>query len=132
MSGFFIFEIKSNKMDKIFNFLKERFSVMSDTMDMIFGVFSETDVRLLKNIISQIFSKYSKSYNILNIKRCLKLNNPQQKHQSGRVEAVKLHVSNRTLQELFRMALIKSLAFVVFEILSNLVSMQNFLNATNY
>ena len=48
MSGFFIFEIKSNKMDKIFNFLKERFSVMSDTMDMIFGVFSEADVRLLK------------------------------------------------------------------------------------
>ena len=76
MSGFFIFEIKSNEMDKIFNFLKERFSVMSDTMDMIFGVFSETDVRLLKNIISQFFSKYSKSYNILNIKRCLKLNDP--------------------------------------------------------
>ena len=49
---------------------------MSDTMDMIFGVFSETDVRLLKNIISQFFSKYSKSYNILNIKRCLKLKDP--------------------------------------------------------
>ena len=44
---------------------------------------------------------------------------------TGRVEAVKLHVSNRTLQELFRMALIKSVAFVVFEILSNLVSKQN-------
>ena len=131
MSGFFIFEIKRAKMDKIFNFLKDRFSVMSSPMDMIFGVFSETNVRLLKNIITQFFSKYSKSYNILNIKRCLKLNNPQQKHQSGRVEAVKLHVSNRTLQELFRMALIKSLAFVVFEILSNLVSMQNFLNANN-
>ena len=29
------------------------------------------------------------------------------------------------------MVLIKSLAFVVFEILSNLVSMQNFLNANN-
>ena len=131
MSGFFIFEIKRAKMDKIFNFLKDRFSVMSSPMDMIFGVFSETNVRLLKNIITQFFSKYSKSYNILNIKRCLKLNNPQQKHQSGRVEAVKLHVSNRTLQELFRMALIKSVAFVVFEILSNLVSKQNFLNANN-
>ena len=63
-------------MDKIFNFLKDRFSVMSGPMDMIFGVFSETNVRLLKNIILQFFSKYSKSYNILNIKRCLKLKDP--------------------------------------------------------
>ena len=46
------------------------------------------------------------------------------------VEAVKLHVSNRTLQDLFKMALIKFLAFVVFEILQNLVSTQNFLNAS--
>ena len=43
MSGFFIFEIKHAKMDKIFNFLKDRFSVMSDPMDVIFGMFSETN-----------------------------------------------------------------------------------------
>ena len=49
----------------------------------------------------------------------------------GRVEDIKLHVSNRNLQELFRMALIKSVAFVVFEILLNLISMQNVLNANN-
>ena len=36
-------------------------------------------------------------------------------------------LSNRTLQELFRMALIKSVAFVLFEISSNLVSMQKIL-----
>ena len=76
MPNFFIFEIKRAKMDKIFNFLKDHFSVMSSPMDMIFGMFSDTKVRLLKNIISQFFSKYSKSYNILNIKRCLKLNGP--------------------------------------------------------
>ena len=74
MSGFFIFEIKRAKMDKTFNFLKDRFYVMSRPVDMIFGAFSETDVRLLKNIFSQVLSKYSQSYNILNIKRCLKLN----------------------------------------------------------
>ena len=51
-------------MDKIFNFLKDRFSVMSGPVDMIFGVFSETDVRLLKIIVMQFFSKYSKGYNI--------------------------------------------------------------------
>ena len=71
-----IFEIKSAKMDKIFNFLKDRFSVKSSPMDMIFGAFPVTNVRLLKNIITQFFLKYSKSYNILNIKKCLKLNSP--------------------------------------------------------
>ena len=74
MSGFFIFEIKRAKMG-IFNYLKDRFSVMSDPMDMIFGVFSETDVRLLKNIISQFFSKYSKSYNI-KYQKVLKTHSP--------------------------------------------------------
>ena len=49
----------------------------------------------------------------------------------GRLEVVNLHVSNRTLQKLFRMVLIKSVAFVVFETLRNLVSMKNFLNANN-
>ena len=39
MSDFFIIEIKRTKMDKIFNFLKDRFSVMSGPMDMIFGDF---------------------------------------------------------------------------------------------
>ena len=76
VSDFFIFEIKRAKMDKIFNYLKDRFSVMRGLMDMIFGVFSETNVRPLKNIFSQSFLKYSKSYNILNIKRWLKLNGP--------------------------------------------------------
>ena len=61
MSRFFIFDIKRAKMDQIFNFLKDRFSVMSVPMDMIFGVFSETDVKLLKIITSQCFSKYTKS-----------------------------------------------------------------------
>ena len=76
MSGFFIFEIKCTKMDKIFNFLKVRFSVISGPMDLIFGVFSEIDVRLVKNINSQFISKYSMGYNILSIKRCLKPNGP--------------------------------------------------------
>ena len=47
------------------------------------------------------------------------------------VKTIKLHVSNRNLQELFRIAMIKSVPFVVFEILRNLLSMQNFLNANN-
>ena len=76
MSAVFIFEIKGAKKDKIFNFLKGRFSVMRGPMDMTFGVFSETYVRLLTSITSQFFSRYSKSYNNLNVKSCLKLNGP--------------------------------------------------------
>ena len=57
MSAVFIFEIKGAKKDKIFNFLKGRFSVMGGLMDMIFGVFSETYVRLLTSITSQFLSR---------------------------------------------------------------------------
>ena len=75
MSAIFIFEIKGAKKDKIFNFLSNRFSVMGGPMDMILGLFSEIYVRLLKSIISQFFSKYSRSYKSLNVKSYLKLNN---------------------------------------------------------
>ena len=76
MPTFFIFDIKRAKMDRIFNFLMDRFSVMRGLMDMIFGVFSKANVKILKYITSQFFSKYSKSYNILNVKSCLKPNDP--------------------------------------------------------
>ena len=42
-------------MDKNFNFLKGCFSVMGGPMNMIFGMFLETNVRLLKREISQSF-----------------------------------------------------------------------------
>ena len=76
MSVLFIFEIKGPKKDNIFNFLKGNFSLMRGPMNMIFGVFSETYVRLLTSITLQFFSRYSKSYNNLNVKKCLKLNGP--------------------------------------------------------
>ena len=76
MSAIFIFEIKSDKEDKIFNFLKGGFFVMRSPGDRIFGVFSETYVRLLTSITWQFFSTHSKSYNNLNVKKCLKLNGP--------------------------------------------------------
>ena len=69
MSTIFVLEIKGAKNNKIFNFLNDRFSVMVGPVDMVFGVFSESIGRLLKIIIL----KYSKSYNILNPKSCLKL-----------------------------------------------------------
>ena len=76
MSVVFIFEIKDAKKNKIFNFSKGHFSVMGDPMDMIFALFSEIYVRLLKSITSQFFSRYSKSYINLNVKSCLILNSP--------------------------------------------------------
>ena len=75
MSAVFIFEIKGAKKDKVFNFLKGSFFVMGGPMDITFGMFSETYVRLLKSITS-FFSRYSRSYNNLNVKSCLKLNGP--------------------------------------------------------
>ena len=56
MSAVFIFEIKSTKKDKIFNFLKSCFAVMGSPIDMIFSV---NYVRLLKSITSDFFSRYS-------------------------------------------------------------------------
>ena len=76
MSAVFIFEIKDAKKDKILNFLKGPFLSNGGPMDMIFDVFSETYVKLLKSITSKLFSRYSKSYNSLNVKSCLKLNGP--------------------------------------------------------
>ena len=55
MSSVFIFEIKDAKKDKVFNFLKGSLSVMRDPMGMIFGVFSESYVRLLTSISLQFF-----------------------------------------------------------------------------
>ena len=48
MSTVVIFEIKGAKKDKIFNFLKDCFSVIGGPMDVIFGLFSDTYVRLTK------------------------------------------------------------------------------------
>ena len=73
MPTIFVLEIKGAKNNKIFNFLNDHFSVIGCPMNMIFGLFPETIVRILKSIISQFFSKYTKSYNILNAKSCLKL-----------------------------------------------------------
>ena len=55
MSAVFISEIKDTKKGKICNFLEGRFSIIGGPMDMIFGMFPETYVRLLKNRTSQFF-----------------------------------------------------------------------------
>ena len=50
MSAVFIFEIKGVKKEKKISFLKGSFYVMRSPMDMIFGMFLETYVRLLTSI----------------------------------------------------------------------------------
>ena len=77
-----IFETKGAKKDKIFNFLKARFSVMVGPMNVVFSLFSETYVRLLKSITSEFFSRYSKMYNNLNVKSCFKTQRPLTKRQA--------------------------------------------------
>ena len=60
MSTVFIFEIKDDKKDKIFNFLKGCFFVMGAPMDMIFGLSSDIYARLSKSITSQVFQDIAK------------------------------------------------------------------------
>ena len=56
---------------------------MGGLMDMIFRALLETYVRLLKSIISQFFSKYSKSYNNLNVTKLLKTQGPLTKRRAA-------------------------------------------------
>ena len=51
--------------------------------------------------------------------------------KTGSIGTAKLYVSDTTLQVLSRMVLINFVAFLVFKVLYNLVSMQNLLNANN-
>ena len=68
ISNIFIFEIKGAEKNKIFNFIKGSISVVRGPVDMTFGIFSETYVRLLTSITSQVFfSRYSKTDNNLNV-----------------------------------------------------------------
>ena len=51
--------------------------------------------------------------------------------KTGRVGAAKLYFPNTTLRVLSRTVLMNFVAFVVFKILRNLISMQNNLNSNN-
>ena len=86
-----------------------------------------TSVGFLKSMVLQIFPKYSQLCQF----KCQKVeqNSAAFKKQMGGLSFFYLDVTCRTLQELFRMALVKFMTFVVLKILDDLVSMQNSLNA---
>ena len=94
LSAVFIFEIKAPKRTKFLIF-KGPFLRNGWPMDMIFDVFSETYVRLLKSITLEFYPRYNKSYNNLNVKSCLKVNGLNKK--TSHVGAAKLYVTNTTL-----------------------------------
>ena len=75
-----------------------------------------TTVGFLKSVVSQLFAKYSQSYVNLNIKKKSKIQLPL-KRRRGCFSVFYLNVTCRTLQELFRMALVKFVEFVVLKIL---------------
>ena len=80
MSAFFIFEINKKRQNgQNFQFFKGLFLRNEWPHRYDCRCVSETNVRLLKNITSKFFSKYSKSYTILNVKSCIKLNGPYQR-----------------------------------------------------
>ena len=61
-------------MDKFLNFLNSRYSVMDGPMDMRAGVFWDILMSFLKNITLQNWRKYSKTYDILNMKSSSEFN----------------------------------------------------------
>ena len=74
---------------------------MGGPMDVIFGMLLETYLKLLKSIILQFFSKYSKSYDNLSVKKCLKLNNQLKKRWtiSGPPNYMELRELNKSFLE---------------------------------
>ena len=122
MSAIFSLEKEPTKKHKFFIFLKGCYFVMGSPIDMNVDVFWETSVGFLKSVVLQLFPKYSQSYVNLNVKSRAKFNC---------LNCFYLNVTYITLEELFRMALVKFVTFVVLKILDNLVSMQNSLNANN-
>ena len=72
MSVIFIFEIKGAKKDKMFNFLTGSFSVMRGPIDMIFWrIFRHLCEVSNKYNFARFFSRHGKTYNNLNVKKCL-------------------------------------------------------------
>ena len=59
-----------------FILLKGRYFVMGGSIDMNFGVFSETSAGFLKSVVLQLFPNYCQSYANLNVKSRSKFNSP--------------------------------------------------------
>ena len=126
MSTIFVLEIKGGKYYKVFNFLNDPFSVMGDPMNIIFGVFRETIVSLLKSIISQFFLKIEH----VKCQKLLKTRGLLTKRQAI------LGLSNcMCLIELYKCSLewswLSLWYLLFFEILCSVFFMRNSLNANN-
>ena len=74
MSAIFILKKEPPKKHKFFMFLRGRYFVMGDPIDMNVDVFWETSVAFLKCVVLQLFPKYSQSYVNLNVKSRAKSN----------------------------------------------------------
>ena len=125
----FPFLEKTSAIIFFFKFLNSIYFPLGCGAETILGTFWYTGVHFLKNIISQLWPSHEWSYDCLNFVGTL--NSRPSNKKTGCYGAVKLHVSNSTLWELSGMVSMKSVAFVLFEILRNLVSMKNYLNANN-
>ena len=74
MSALFILKKEPTKKHKCFIFLKGRYFVMGEPIDMNVDVFRETSVGFVKRVIFQLLMKYSQSYVNLNVKSRAKFN----------------------------------------------------------
>ena len=74
MSATLILKKEPLKKHKFLIFLKGRYFVIGGSIDM--NVFWENSVGLLKSVVVQLFSKYSRSYANSNVKSRPKFNSP--------------------------------------------------------
>ena len=132
MSAFFIFEIiKTRQNGQHCHFFKGPFLRNEWPYGYDFCcVFRDKCEASEEYNFAFFFFKIQQKLQHIKCQKLLKTQRPLTK-KTGCFGAAKLHVPDITLQELFRMPLIKSAAFVVFKILRNLISMQNFFNGNN-
>ena len=72
--SFFLKKRSHQKKHNSFTFLIGRYFVMGGPIDITVGVFWETSVGFLKNVVLQLFPKYSQSNVNLNVKSRANLN----------------------------------------------------------
>ena len=117
MSAIFILNKEPPKKDKFFIFLRSRYFVMAASIDRNVDVFWKTSAGFLKSVVLQLSQNIDKVM-LIWISQVF-------------FSVFHLHVTYRTLLELFRIALVNFVMFAVLKILDNLFSMQNSLNANN-
>ena len=104
---------------------------MGGFIDVNVSMFWGTWVKFRKSVVLQLFSKYNQSYDNLNVRSRPKFNSPLKINKLFQCFSFRYNLQ-QLYKEIFRMALVNSVTFVVLKILEYLFYMQSSINATNF